>query len=359
MILLWIRDEVTFDGFHKNLPYLFRVMENQYYSEGEMFTFAATPGPMAPKLKNDFPEISRATRMTWAENELLRNENKSLYFDARYVDQDFLDMFTFEVIEGDLSGVLTDQSSMVITKKVADAFFGTESALGKSFSVEINQDYKVSAVIENIPSNSSYPFDLLLPIEIFFEDNPWANEWQNNNLRTFLQLHKGTDWAMFNNKIKNYINENREETTNIEIFLQPYSEIHLYSDFRPGRSGGGRITYVRIFSIVGLFIIFIASINFMNLATALSTQRAREVGIRKISGSNKRSLIQQFLLETLIIAWIALLIALLLVYFLLPAVNMLTEKKMMLDIQMIGWSVGLSVLTGLLAGIYPAFYIKI
>jgi len=258
---------------------------------------------MAPKMKDDFPEISHASRMTWEQNELFQYRDKSLYFNARYVDQDFLDMFTFELIEGYLPTALTDHTSTVITKDVAVAFFGEESALGKSFKVENNHDYQVTAVIEDIPGNSSYPFNVLLPVEVFIEDNPWANQWYNNNLRTFLELQPGTDRKSFNEKIRYYIKENREETTNTEIFLHPYSQIHLYSDFRQGKTGGGRIVYVRIFSIVALFIIVIAAINFMNLATALSTQRAKEVGIRKIVGSNKLGLIQQLQLETWLIAF--------------------------------------------------------
>jgi len=357
LILLWIQDELSFDQHQENLNNLYRVMEDQYYSAGDMLTTSSTPGPMAPKMKDDFPEVIHAGRMTWEVNVLLNHEEKSLYYDARYVDQDFLDMFTYDIIEGDLSSALKETTGIVLTRSVSEALFGKESPLGKMIKVENDHVYSVTVLIEDIPSNTSVPFDVLIPLEPYLEENPYTNKWYNNNLRTFLELQNGVDYEDFDEKIKNYLKENTSEEDNREIFLQPMSKIRLYSDFRQGKKGGGRILYIRIFTVVGIFIIAIAAINFMNLTTALSTNRAKEVGIRKVAGSSKTNLILQYLLETMIVSAISLILALLLVYLTLPAFNSLTDKAVALDGSMIGLSLLLTFITGSMAGIYPAFYI--
>lgn len=358
LILLWIRDELSFDQHHENINTIYSVMEDQYYSSGDMLTTSATPGPMAPKMKEDFPEIVHATRMLWETNVLLNHNDKSMYFNTRYVDQSFLDIFTFEVIEGDLRSALIENKGMVLTRSVAEAMFDTQSALGKMIRVDNDRIYSVTAVIEDVPATSSVPFELLTPLEPFLEENPWAFEWHNNNIRTYIQVHEGTDITAFSAKIKNYLKENTDEEDNRELFLHPLSKVRLYSDFRQGKRGGGRIQYVRIFTVVGIFIILIAAINFMNLATALSTKRAREVGIRKVAGSGKLNLILQFMIETMFIAFTSLILALILVYALLPVFNTLTDKSVIVDKEIIGISMLLTIVTGTLAGIYPSFYIS-
>lgn len=357
LILLWIGDELSYDQHQENISDLYRVMEDQYYSAGDMLTTSSTPGPMAPKMKDDFPEIIYGGRLTWEMNVLLNHEDKSLYFDARYVDQDFVDMFSYDLIEGDLSSAFTETTGMIITRSVSEALFGQDSPLGKMVKVDNDHIYSVKALIENIPSNTSVPFELLVPLEPFLEENTWANQWYNNNIRTFLRLQPGTDYLLFADKIKNYLKENSSEDDHRELFLQPMAKMRLYSDFRQGKKGGGRILYVRIFTVVGIFIIAIAAINFMNLATALSTKRAKEVGIRKVAGSTKRNLILQYLLETMMISGIALLLSLLIVYLVLPIFNSLTDKSVGLDRYILGLSLILTIITGGLAGIYPAFYI--
>lgn len=360
MILLWIHDEMNYDKFHKNLPRLHRVMENQSYSEGKTYTFSATPGPLKPAIVEDFPEIEMASRMSWPSGMLINYEDASFYKSGRWVDPEFIEMFTLNFISGETSSALDETRSIVISASMAQAFFGEQDPLGKMLQVNNDQLYAVSAVFEDIPATSTYDFDFLLNIQTWLDENPWSKQWGNNGIRTFVLLNEQADHQEVTAKIHDYVKKHNEGSI-VELFLQPVSEVRLYSEFKDGKNAGGRIVYIRIFAIVALFILLIACINFMNLSTAQSSRRAKEVGLRKSVGAGRAQLIGQFFNESIILSFISIIVALGIVVLIMPLFNQLTHKELSilsLDRSFWIWIFGIALLTGLVSGSYPAMVLS-
>ncbi|MBB6612809.1 ABC transporter permease [Pontibacter sp. Tf4] len=365
LILLWVRDELSFDRFHQDTDNLYRLMELQSYPGADNLTTDATPGPLAEALEKDFPEIKHAVRSsTWEWKKLLTYQDKILKVDGRYTDPAFFEMFSFPLLHGDARQVLVNPNSIVISEKVAIQFFGSaEEAMGKIFKVDNRDSYKVTGVMQDAPKNSSMQFDWVLPLGdlINHPDGHWLKRWDNNGIRTFVQLQPGTDLVAFNEKIKNHITKySKDDDT--ELFLQPVSEMYLYGKFNGTKvAGGGRIETVRLFSVVAVFILAIACINFMNLATARSAKRAKEVGVRKAIGANKSSLIKQFMIESMLVAFLALFVSVNLTGILLPHFNELTGKFITLDLSdpaLLSLLFGVAIVTGILSGSYPAFFLS-
>jgi putative ABC transport system permease protein len=360
IIFLWVKDEWSVDRFHKNSVRLYRVMENQRYSDGRVYTFASTPGPMAPFIKEKFPEIERASRFTWQVTNLFQHEDKSFYQDGRYADPDFIQMFDFNLKYGDPATALNEKNNIIISRAMATRFFNTEEAVGKLLVMNTNQTYVVSGVLETIPAQSSITFEYLLPFQVFWDANKgWLDEWGNNNIRTYLQLTEGVNAPEFEKKLKYEIREHNKES-NVELFMQPFGEAYLHGQFEEGKLTGGRIEYVRIFFIVALFVLAIACINFMNLATAQATKRAKEVGLRKVIGAVPNQVFRQFMGESFLTVVLAAVLALLLVALLIPAFNDLTGKQLslnLLDYRILLMALGLIFFTSFLAGSYPALFI--
>lgn len=360
MILLWIHDEMNYDKFHKNLPRLHRIMENQSYSEGKIYTFSATPGPLAPAIVEDYPEIEMAARMSWSNGMLINYEDASFYKSGRWVDPEFLEMFTLDILRGNSSTALNETSSMVISTSMARSYFGEEDALGKMLRVNNDRLYAVSAVFEDLPATSSYQFDFLLNVQTWLEENPYSSQWGNNGIRTFVLLNEQADHREVTAKIHDYIKKKNEGSI-VELFLQPVSEVRLHSEFKDGKNAGGRIVYIRIFTIVALFILLIACINFMNLSTAQSSRRAREVGLRKAVGAGRAQLIGQFFNESIMLSFISIFVALGIVVLVMPLFNQLTNKELSvlsLDRNFWAWIFGIALLTGLVSGSYPAMVLS-
>jgi putative ABC transport system permease protein len=361
LIFLWVNDELQVDHFHTNVDRLYRIMENQKYTDGRMYTFAATPGPMAPFIKEKFPEIEKATRFTWEVNHLFQLDEKSFFETGRYVDQDFLAMFSFPFIAGDPASALRDKSSIVITEKMAKKYFGNSDAIGKDFLLNTKNSFKVTGVMKDPPKNSTIQFDYLLPFQFFFDENKnWLDQWGNNNIRTFIMLRADANPADFENKIKHEIKEHNEDS-NVELFLQPSKDAYLYGDFEDGKQSGGRIEHVRIFFVVAVLVLVIACINFMNLSTAQATKRAKEVGLRKVIGAAPGQLFRQFMGESFLTVCLSAAIAVLLALLLLPKLNALTSKELSLTVidsttMLIFGSIIL--FTAFVAGSYPALFIS-
>ncbi|WP_299819750.1 ABC transporter permease [uncultured Pontibacter sp.] len=364
LILLWVRDELSFDRFHEDTGNLYRLMEVQSYPGSDNLTTSATPGPLAEALEKDFPEIKHAERSsTWEWKKLLTHEDKALKVGGRYTDAAFFEMFSFPLLHGDAKQVLANPNSIVISEKVAEQFFGSAAdAVGKVFKVDNTDSYKVTGVMKDAPKNSSMQFDWVLPLQdlINHPDGHWLKTWDNNGIRTFVQLQPGTDLATFNVKIKDHVKKYSKDT-NIELFLQPVGDMYLYDEFKGGKVGSGRIETVRLFSVIAIFILVIACINFMNLATARSAKRAKEVGVRKAIGANKSSLIKQFMVESVLVAFLALFVSLNLTGVLLPHFNELTGKFIEFDLSdpwLLAMLLGVALVTGILSGSYPAFFLS-
>jgi putative ABC transport system permease protein len=358
-ILLWVNDEFQFNRFHKNYSNLFQVLENQTY-EGKTYTFAALPGKFGPSVKDELPEIKYAARADWGSQFLFAVGDKSIYERGYFTDPDFLKMFSFKLLKGDTSVVLKDPTSVVITDKMAEKFFGKDDAIGKTLKVNNDQLFKVVGIIEDPPLSSSIKFSWLASFDIYEKRNTWLQQWGNNGIQTYVQLKPGTDPVQVNKKLHNFIS-NKDTTAIAKPFLLSINDWRLRSNFEEGKQTGGRITFVRLFSIIAIIIIIIACINFMNLATARSEQRAREVGVRKTMGAGRGTLIRQFFSESILMAFGAMLIAALIVWLALPAFNTLVEKKLSFNLSSpVIWG-GLPVMAlccGLLAGSYPSLYLS-
>ena len=359
VIMLWINDEVQKDKFHQNGSRLYRVMENQYYS-GDISTFEATPGILAENIVKDIPEIQMASQVLWEEEPLFTAGNVFDKEKGRYVQKDFLRMFSFKLLKGDPATALARPDAVVISKKLADKYFKGQNPIGKIIRIDNRDNVIVTGILDEIPETSSLKFDFLMSWDIWYKKNEWAHEWGNNGPRCMVTLSPNASANKVNAKIKNYI-KTKNKDSNVELFIQNYGESYLYSNWEHGKLVGGRIEYVRIFSIVAVIILIIACINFMNLATARSLRRSREIGVRKVVGAGKRQLIFQFIGESLFVSFIAMFLSLLIVALLLPAFNTLTEKHLALhfsDPSFLIIILCLTLITGILSGSYPALFMS-
>jgi putative ABC transport system permease protein len=361
LIFLWVNDELGVNQFHTNIKHLYQVLENQQYGDGRLYTFRSTPAPMAPFVKDKYPEIERAARFSWEVTFLFQFEGKSFKEVGRWTDPDFLQMFTYPLVAGDVTTALTEKNSIVITQKLAKKYFGDSDAIGKILTLDTRNSYQVTGVMADLPQNSSIQFDYLLPFAKFWDDNPgWLQKWDNNNIRTYMQLAEGVNLDDFQKKFRHEVKEHIPET-NVELHVQPYGEVYLHSDYENGKQSGGRIEYVRIFFIVAIFVLVIACINFTNLSTAQASRRAKEVGLRKVIGAVPRQLFRQFMSESFLTVLISAAIGVLVTVLVLPYFNDLTEKHLtmnLLDVRIILIFAVLIVSTALLAGSYPAIFIS-
>jgi putative ABC transport system permease protein len=366
LIMLWVRDEYKVDAFHKNGSQLYSVFERQF-RDGQITAFHSTPGILADELKKILPEVQYAAGY-WAWNGLSTFEanNKIIKEKGDNAGPDFFKMFSYPLLEGNAITALQTPTDVAISKKMAEEFFGSPAeAIGKTIRYQNQKDLKVTAVFNNVPQNSTAQFDYILNWQSFLEKDSWAKNWTNNGPPTYIMLREGTDPKAFENKITRFLdNYNKEQTEHsyIRLGIQRYGDIYLHSNFdKNGQLSGGRIQYVKLFSIVAIFILLIACINFMNLTTARSIKRAKEIGIRKVVGAVRLALIRQFIGEALLIVCIAIIISLALVSLVLPTFNQLTGKQIHIPVtDSIFWLslTGLLLITGFISGSYPALYLS-
>ncbi|HEY6503044.1 MAG TPA: ABC transporter permease [Chitinophagaceae bacterium] len=359
LIMLWLKDETGRDKFHQHGERLYRVMENQHYS-GDISTFPSTPGILAENIVKDIPEIQMASQMLWEEQPLFTVGNTFDKEKGRYVQKDFLKMFSFKLAKGDAATALARPDAVVISKKLAEKYFPGEDPIGKMIKVDNKESVMVTGVLDEVPELSSLKFEFLMSYDQWWKKNDWAKEWGNNGPRCYVMLAPNVSIDKVNAKIKDYIKTKNKES-NVDLFLQNYGESYLYSNWENGKQNGGRIEYVRIFSIVAIIILIIACINFMNLATARSLRRAREIGVRKVVGAGKRQLIGQFIGESVFVSFLALCLSLAIVALLLPGFNELTEKHLAINFgDPSFWLLllGLTIVTGIISGSYPALFMS-
>ncbi|MCK4794626.1 MAG: ABC transporter permease, partial [Desulfobacteraceae bacterium] len=359
-IWIWVQDELSYDKFHENAPYLYRVEENQYYS-GRVYHVTVTPYPLAPALKEDFPEIAEATRYVGVGGQLLRYGEKA-FFESRIraVDPSFFRMFTFPFVKGNSDTALDDLFSVVISEEIAEKYFGEEDPIGKVIQANNRTDFKVTGVMKNIPSNSYLQFDIVLPYALLKKLGAVNDNMGSNSIATFVQLHESASLQDVNDKIRGFIKKHvPDSVTELELAL--YSRIHLHQYFGYEKDAM-QVKYVYIFSVIAMFVLLIACINFMNLSTARSANRAKEVGVRKVVGALKGHIIRQFYGESVIYAFIALAFAFALVVLLMSSFNNLSGKEISLDVlgnwQILVGFVGITLFTGLVAGSYPALFLS-
>lgn len=363
LILLWVLDELSFDRFHENSSELYRAVVKVINDNG-ITTTVYGPTPLGPGLQGEFPEVVDFTRYLPAPQLSLRHGDSVFNEKIMWVDPGFFRIFSFPAIAGDLEKALDTPLSLVITRRIAKKYFGTDKEIvGKILKMNNQYDYEVKAVIEDVPSNSHLDFDILAPFTNLKYAGWQMENWVIPNTNTYVQLQENVPYKDFNEKIVKFIEGHMTSFTFSEdLFLQPLTEIHLHSDFAGDRSRLGNITHVYILSIIAIFILVIACINFMNLSTARSANRVKEIGIRKVVGAHRTHLIAQFYGESIFLSVVALLIALALAMLLLPSFNTLSGKELSLDLTS-NWQVILGTglitfFTGIIAGSYPAFFLS-
>lgn len=360
LILLWINHEMSYDQFHEKKDRIYEAWNKDTFS-GKLQCWNTTPKIFARTVERDFPEVEMATRVNWPSNFLFTIGEKKLTVSGNIVDSNFLNVFSFPLVKGDPNTVLKDMYSIVLTEKLAKSFFGEEDPMGKVVRIDSKDNFTVTGIVKDLPNNTRFKFEYLLPWAYLRKLGEDDANWGNNSTRNYVLLKKNTTLASIAPKLKKIKRKyDNSELTN-EMFLYPISRWRLYSSFTNGVEDGGLIDFVKMFGVIAAFILLIACINFMNLSTARSEKRAKEVGIRKVVGANKGSLIGQFLGESILISLIAGLFALLIVQISLPAFGVLTDKKLSIDYGNINlWLIfiGFVLFTGVLAGSYPAFYLS-
>lgn len=361
LILLWVQNEISHDRFHEKKDRLYQVWSNDKIN-GTIRSLTYTPEIMAPSLKTDFPEIEEVTRVRSTRNLLTVNGDKKLLSTGAVVDPGFLTMFSFPLLEGNSRTVFNDPHSIVITRKLARKLFGDADPAGKIVRMGNTENFTVSGILKDLPNNTQFDFiEYLLGYELQTQQGNIDKDWTNISISTFVLLKPNSKAEQLNDKLKAIIPSHSNGTQKTEEFVYPVSQLWLYSNFVNGKAVGGRIDRVRTFSIIAVFILLIACINFMNLSTAKSEKRAKEVGIRKVAGAGKRSLVMQFLAESVLTAFIAGIIALIMVQLGLPAFNQLVQKELFLNYaNRYFWfgAIAFILFTGFLAGSYPAFFLS-
>jgi putative ABC transport system permease protein len=358
MIFLWVQNEYSYDSFHTNNKTLYKVWY-RFVTKDYTGTQDVTPGPLGDALKQGFPEVKSSTRIYWSTNRLFNYKDVSIKAKGNDVDKAFLTMFTFPLSEGNALHALDEVNSIVLTKHLAKKIFKDADPINKLVKIDNKQVYKVTGVLNELPNNTEFDFEYLvsLPATGAFNDNSWGS----NSYYTYVQLQPGANIDLVNHKIKNITKQHSSGNNNTEVFLYPFSKMHLFSRFDNGKPVGGRIEIIRLLLWIAGIILLIACINFMNLSTAQSQKRAKEVGVRKVMGAARLSLIGQFLAESLTITLIAGIIALALVHLCLPAFNQLTTKTLFVNYaDPVYWMffLGFILITGSLAGSYPAFFLS-
>lgn len=364
LILLWVFDELSFDSFHTKAKRLYQVWIHAEF-DGKINSWTSVPLPTYEAMKTADTHIKNSVVADWGGDHLLAVKENPIIKRGFFVSEEFLEMFDFALVKGNAANVLDDPSGMVITESTAKALFGDEDPINQVIRVDDASDLKVAGVLKDLPKNSSFEFDFLLPWKLREQINPWVREnqdnWGNYSFQVFVELNDESSEVDVENSIRNMLAEHGETDIKSEFFLHPLLRWRLYSNFENGVEKGGMSDYVQLFTILAVFILIIACINFMNLATARSERRAKEVGIRKSVGSNRFELVVQFIGESLFISFIAFVIAVLLAELLLPFYNDLVEKELFIDfssMQFWFFSLGMILLTGIVSGSYPAFYLS-
>jgi len=360
LILLWVQNELSYDKFHAKYKDTYEVMANRNFNN-EILTDNVMVFPLAPALESAHPQIKNAVVTSGLEPHVLSIGNTKLKRNGYTVSNHFFDVFSWEFIRGNAASAITDPASIVLTASSAKTLFGDADRINKTIRIDDNADFKVTALIKDVPGNSTLQFDYIIPYDYSLEGvKKNMNEWTNSSWNVYLQTIPGADIEQLNKNITALKKKHSKDDATI-YFAFPMSKWHLYSDFKDGKNSGGMIEYVRLFSIIGIIILLIACVNFMNLSTARSEKRAKEVGIRKTLGSAKKQLVLQFFFESAILAFIAFVLSVIAVYLLLPFFNQLVAKHLALDVSTpVFWmgAIAIILFTGITAGSYPALYLS-
>ena len=363
-ISLWVKDEYGIDAFHKNGDRIYTVISREY-ADNKVSGSYDTPGMLGEVLKREVPEVELACNYAFTRYFTFAAGDKKMKLPGNFACIDFFKIFSYPLLQGTTTSALKGPESIAISKKMANSLFGNAAAaIDQTLRFENYKDLKITAVFADLPGNSSAQFDYLLNWDLFVEREPWAKDWHSSGPTTYVQLRADANPVAVEKKIQHFVKKYDKDYSGLdrlELGLQRYDEQYLHSNFKDGYLSGGRIEYVRLFSIVAIFILLIACINFMNLSTARSLKRAKEIGVRKVIGALRSSLMAQFLSEALLFTLLAVCISVLLLALMLPMFNELTGKHILLPFTNTFFWLGvivLTILTGFVAGSYPALLLS-
>jgi predicted permease len=360
LIFLWVADELGYDRFHRNAELIYRVEEDQHYSNG-VYHVQVTPWPSGPVWRDQIPEIRNACRITSAGSFLFTWNDRSFYEEkVSAVDSSFFDIFSFELIAGNPKKALTLPGSVVISDEMASKYFGKENPIGKTFTINTKEVFQVTGVMKKMPSNSSIDQDFLIPFDYMKKSQWYSDQWGNNSITTYVMLRPNVETSKVNAKLTAIARQHNPESTT-DFVTAPLTRLHLYSYWGFGHKPGA-ILNVWIFASIAILVLVIACINFMNLSTARSIARAKEIGLRKVNGAHRNNVLFQFYGESLLMAFLSMIIAFFLVLLLIAPFNTISGKAFHLnDLLSARFVVGMVVITfftGLLAGTYPALVLS-
>lgn len=365
-IALWVSDELGVDKFHKNHHRIYQVAENVQFSDG-IQTMIESSAPMADFLAEQMPEVEYAAttiQPDWFGKHVLSVGDHNLKALGQLVSKDYFNIFSYDLIQGDKNQVISDPNSIVISEDLALKLFGTtKNVIGKSVEYEKSRQFQVSGIFKDIPTNSTVQFDFVLSDKAYKDEAPWnsinTDQWNSTGPQVYLLLREGADIDALNTKVAKIRKERNENDPRTSV-LFPFSEHYLHGTYEGGKQVGGRIEYVKLFTIIAILILIIACINFMNLSTARASKRLKEIGIKKAVGAKRKTFLFQFLGESVLMSVMSLFVALLMVVLLLPQFNTIIGKQLtlQLDIDIVVLILGITFATGLLAGSYPALYLS-
>jgi len=362
LIFLWVEDEWSYDTHFPNKETIYISKSRQTHDNGT-YVFEANPGPLAPAIKAELPGIKYAARANWPMPLLFNLEDNNLYQTGFYADPDFLDIFSLEFVEGNRASAMNGINDIILTQTAAKRIFGNEPAMGREIRINNEENYTITGVVKDLPKNSSVQFDWIISFKKLESlDGDGLTNWGNNSFLTYVQLEPTAKLADVNQKLYDFAERKVGNDLFYKNFLYPMERWRLYNSFdRDGNEQEGRIKYVRLFSIIAWVVLLIACINFMNLATARSEKRAKEVGMRKVVGATKTSLIGQFLGESLILSALSALCAIAFIFLFIHPFNGLVEKELTIRLfepLHLAFLAGIILVCGLISGSYPAFYLS-
>ena len=360
LILLWVQDELSYDRFNKKGEHIYRVEEDQFYS-GARYHVTVTPQPSGPVWKEKIPEIVEQARINRLPRILFRNGDR-VFFESSIVasDSGLFNMFTLPLLRGDPATALSAPYSIVLSEKLAKKYFGDANPLGMNLTLENRFQFMVTGVMKEIPENSIFTFEAVIPFSFLREIGALSNSWGNNSILTFVELAEGSDLESVNKKLTDVVLE-YHPTTTTKFSVFPFLDIHLHSQFGFNETKGPVIT-IYIFSLIALFALLIACINFINLSTAKASSRSKEIGLRKVVGADRKTMIVQFMSESLILVSMSMILALMLVGLSLQLFNNVSGKEFtladLLHGRFIISYIIIGIIAGFLSGLYPAFYLS-
>ncbi|WP_077923207.1 ABC transporter permease [Spirosoma sp. 209] len=359
LVGLWLSDELSYNRYVPDADRVFLVRVNYNLNGGETQTAYATPGPLQAAIARDIPQVMGTTKLTWPTEGLVRVGNRVAKEQGQYASATFFDVFDLPAVQGNPKVALANPNQIVISQTMAAKYFPAGQAIGQTLQLDNSRVFVVGAVLKDLPATSTLAFDWLANFTV--QEQPWQNQWGFNSVQTYLRLRPDVSSAQAETAMRGLFRRYATFDNKERIVLQPITDLHLWGEYENGVAVGGQIEYVRIFAVVALFILLLACINFMNLSTARSAVRAKEVGVRKVIGAGRRGLMGQFLSESVLLCAVGAGVALGMVWFTLPEFNAVFDKHLTLDLtDPLRWAgiIGLVLITGLLAGSYPALFLS-